>query len=106
MFTNTPQLFGAEIQSVASVTFDEGRIVRWVDYWDGRHFGREKAAGMRVPDDQFPGGLGAETTTDSPDVRIRTAATDLMGALTTADPKRAAELLTPDAAWEDLPLHL
>lgn len=106
MFTNTPQLFGAEIQSVASVTFDEGRIVRWVDYWDGRHFGREQAAGMRVPDDQFPGGLGAETTTDSPDVRIRTAATDLMGALTTADLKRAAELLTPDAVWEDLPLHL
>jgi ketosteroid isomerase-like protein len=106
MFTNTPQLFGSEIQSVASVTFDDGRIVRWVDYWDGRHFGREQAAGMRVPDDQFPGELGAETTTDSPDVRILGAATELMGALTAADPKRVTELLTPDAVWEDLPLHL
>lgn len=106
MFTNTPQLFGAEIQSVASVTLDGDRIVRWVDYWDGRHFGSAEAAGMRVPDEQFPGQLGAQTVTDSPDVRILGAATELLGALNAADQDRVTELLAPDAVWEDLPLHL
>jgi hypothetical protein len=55
LFMSTPELFGAEIRSVSPVDFGHGRRVeRWVDYWDGRHFGTSGVAGLRVPADQFP----------------------------------------------------
>jgi hypothetical protein len=106
MMTNTPHLFGSEIRALASVTFDDGRIVRWVDYWDGRHYGTEQAAAMRVPAAQFPGSVGSETTSDTTDQRVRATATALIGALNSADPSRITAQLAPDVVWEDLPLHL
>ena len=34
---DTPAFFGKEIRALSSVTFDSHRkIIRWVDYWDGR----------------------------------------------------------------------
>src|ERR1700733_14521032 len=45
-FTDTPELFGGEIRILAAIHFKDGKIVRWIDYWDGRSFGAEAAAKM------------------------------------------------------------
>ena len=31
---DTPELFGGEIRFLTAVDFADGKIVRWVDYWD------------------------------------------------------------------------
>src|SRR5687767_14257784 len=31
---DTPELFGGELRILAAVDFSDGKIVRWVDYWD------------------------------------------------------------------------
>src|SRR5690349_12967980 len=37
MFADTPELFGRELRILGAVSFDsDGKIVRWMDYWDGR----------------------------------------------------------------------
>jgi hypothetical protein len=38
-FTDTPELFGGEIRILAAIDFKDGKVVRWIDYWDGRSFG-------------------------------------------------------------------
>ena len=53
-FTDTPELFGGEIRILAAIDFKDGKVVRWIDYWDGRSFGAEAAAKMRTPPDKFP----------------------------------------------------
>jgi hypothetical protein len=36
-FVDTPAFFGFEIRALSPVVFDgQGKIIRWVDYWDGR----------------------------------------------------------------------
>src|ERR1700742_1258847 len=35
-FTDSPELFGHEIRAIAAVDFQNGLVVREVDYWDGR----------------------------------------------------------------------
>ena len=37
-FTDTPELFGGELRILGAVDFKDGKIVRWVDYWDSRNF--------------------------------------------------------------------
>ena len=34
--TDTPELFGGELRILAAIDFADGKIVRWVDYWDPR----------------------------------------------------------------------
>jgi hypothetical protein len=36
-FVDSPAFFGQEIRALSSVTFDSShKVIRWVDYWDGR----------------------------------------------------------------------
>jgi hypothetical protein len=36
-FVDTPAFFGQEIRALSSGTFDSDyKIIRWIDYWDGR----------------------------------------------------------------------
>lgn len=59
--TEGPETFGAEIRAICAVDLTDGKVTRWVDYWDSRDFGVETAAGMRLPDDQFPATFGLGT---------------------------------------------
>ena len=90
VFTDTPELFGAEIRSFAAVDIKDGKIVRWVDYWDGRHFGTELAAKLRTPSDKFPTDFKEATVPGSASPKIaqlRTSCTRLSRA-TTPKPQR------------------
>ena len=103
--TDTPELFGGEIRAIAVIDMEDGKIVRWVDYWDGRGFGNtDLVRSMRVPEESYPHELGASTVTDR-DGKIAEAAQKLSAALAAGDANRAGELFAYDAQFEDMALR-
>lgn len=100
--TNSPELFGHEIRLIAAVDFHAGRVVRQVDYWDGRHFGIDATNQLRVPQAQFPRTYGEDVVHEQTPVALRRVAARLNAALDTGD---TAGLFTPDATFEDLALR-
>jgi hypothetical protein len=103
--TDTPELFGNEIRTLSAVDMLAGKIIRFVDYWDGRHFGADAVAKLRAPDDEFPASLGAETAPGTTNAAIREASNALNDAFGANDANRAAARFTDDAVFEDLTLR-
>lgn len=104
-FTDTPELFGAEIRILAAIDIKDGKVVRWVDYWDGRHFGAELATEMRTPSDKFPTDFKEATVPGNASPKIRAAANKLHAAFAGNDAKAAAALFSSDAVYEDMTLR-
>jgi ketosteroid isomerase-like protein len=104
LVTDTPELFGGEIRTITIADLEDGKIVRLVDYWDGRGFGADLAASLRVPADAYPHDLGAAAVTSRPGP-IATAAAELTAALGAGDPDRAGGLFSYDAVFEDMALR-
>jgi ketosteroid isomerase-like protein len=103
--TDTPELFGGEIRAIAVIDMEDGKIVRWVDYWDGRGFGNiDLVSSMRVPEASYPHELGASTVTERAG-KIAEATHELNAALAAGDANRASELFTYDAQFEDMALR-
>ena len=73
--TDTPELFGGELRILAAIDFDDGKIVRWVDYWDSSAFDTGLYDQFRTPEDAFP--------TDLKDSQVPTrAAAEMIDAAT------------------------
>ena len=70
-FTDTPELFGGEIRILAAIDFKDGKVVRWIDYWDGRSFGAEAAAKIRTPPDKFPTNFDYDVASDGASAKIK-----------------------------------
>jgi hypothetical protein len=104
-FTDTPELFGGEIRFLAAIDIKDGKVIRWIDYWDGRHFGAELAAKMRTLADKFPTDFKESTTPDNAAPAIRAAAGKLQAAFAGNDAKGAAALFSSDAVYEDMTLR-
>ena len=51
---DTPELFGGEIRFLTAVDFADGKIVRWVDYWDSSAFDTGLYTQFRTPDRDRP----------------------------------------------------
>src|SRR5262252_4766936 len=102
--TDTPELFGGEIRTITIADLEDGKIVRLVDYWDGRGFGTQLAGSLRVPADSYPHDLGASTVTSRPGP-VATAAAELSAAFAAGDTDRAGELFSYDAVFEDMALR-
>ena len=102
--TDTPELFGGEIRAISIADLEDGKIVRLVDYWDGRGFGAELAGSLRVPADSYPHDLGVSTVTSRPGP-IATAARELTAAFAAGDADRAGELFSYNAVFEDMALR-
>ena len=102
---DTPELFGGELRILAAVDFSDGRIVRWVDYWDATPFDAHLYAQMRTPADVFPADLkdGVVATQAAPEVV--TAATALQSAFAAGDADAAAGLLHTDVELEDMTMR-
>ncbi|MEO8526259.1 MAG: nuclear transport factor 2 family protein [Caldimonas sp.] len=100
-FIDTPELLGSEFRFLSSITFDSNaKIVRWVDYWDGR------SSKVRLP----IGTLGPYPTDFHDDVvnasaRIQQVSQALATALQAGDATAASQLFTADAVFEDMALH-
>jgi hypothetical protein len=104
--TDSPELFGSELRTISAVDLTDGKIARFVDYWDGRQMAPEALAGWRVPADQFPSTFGEETAPSTSHDRIGAAVDRLVAALTSANASAVGALLSPDAVFEDLTLQI
>lgn len=102
---DTPELFGGELRILAAVDFADGRIVRWLDYWDSSAFDDDLYDQLRTPTESFPTDLkdGIVATRAAPE--LVEAATALHAALAAADGPGARALLHPDVVFEDMALR-
>jgi len=106
VFVDSAEMFGNEIRVIAPIDFRDGKIVREVDYWDGRHFGSAATQAIRTPPDQFPAEFGESTVGEQSPAALRDVVSALSHAFATGDPAAAAALFTTDATFEDLTLHV
>jgi hypothetical protein len=100
-FTDTPELFGGEIRILAAIDFKDGKIVRWIDYWDGRSFGAEAAAKFRTPPDKFPTNFDYDVSSDGASAKIKDVAQKLATAFAAGDAQAADALFSYDAVYMD-----
>jgi hypothetical protein len=105
-FTDTPELFGGEIRILAAVDLKDGKVVRWIDYWDGRSFGAETAAKLRTPPDKFPTNFDYDVASDGASPKIRDVAQKFTAAISSGDATAAAALFSYDAAYLDRALRV
>lgn len=106
LYVDSPEMFGSEIRLIAPIDFRDGKIVRQVDYWDGRHFGTATTQAIRAPEDQFVTDFGEAATGEHAPAALREVVSALSHAFATGDAAAAAGLFTTDAVLEDLTLHI
>jgi hypothetical protein len=99
LLRNTPELFGDELWGFAAIDFENGKVVRQVDYWDGR---RIPFVEHRVPDDQFPSDFGESRVTRRRNPVIKKLTKALGAAIESGNSAVAAALFAPEAVFEDL----
>lgn len=104
-FTDTPELFGDEIRILGAVDVRDGRIVRWVDYWDSSGFDTEAYEGLRAPAGQFPADFMEATVGQVASPGIVAASEALQQAFAAGDVEAAAALFSYDAVYEDMSLR-
>jgi hypothetical protein len=104
-FTDTPELFGGEIRILAAIDFKDGKIVRWIDYWDGRSFGAELAAKMRTPPDKFPTNFDYDVASEGASAKIKDVSQKLAAAFAAGDAAAAGALFSYDAIYLDRALR-
>ncbi|GLX48787.1 hypothetical protein Shyhy01_17370 [Streptomyces hygroscopicus subsp. hygroscopicus] len=105
-FTDTPELFGHEIRPLGAVNFRNGKITRWIDYWDGRAFTIAGIEQERTPADRFPTDFKEAVVGETASPTLRLTVRKLSHALGTGDVAQATSLFHPDAVLEDQALHL
>lgn len=108
--TCTPELFGQEALCVVAVDVRDGKIVRWVDYWDARHFGvveaqQLEAARPRGKGEPFPESFGEEGLDTTASERMQTTCALLASAMASSDAAAAASLFSWDCVFEDMTLR-
>jgi hypothetical protein len=99
-FVDTPAFFfGQEIRALSSVTFDSDRkIIRWVDYWDGRSSLHQNTILSTYPADF----RDSEQNADPAAVQ---AARALQAAFAAGDAAAAVALMSYDVVHEDMAAH-
>jgi hypothetical protein len=101
---DTPELFGGELRILAAINFRDGKIIRWVDYWDAGPYDEQLYVKFRTPGAHFPRDLkDAEVPTQAAPEPVA-AATALQHAFTAGDAP-AANLLHTDVVLTDMSLR-
>jgi hypothetical protein len=104
---DSPELFGAEILVLAAVDIDDdGKITRWVDYWDGRHFGLKMLSQLGgTPEESFPSSFGEENIPSGAAPEMRAFVEQLTERLGRSDVTGASTMFALDAVLEDMTTH-
>ena len=102
---DTPELFGGELRILAAIDFADGKIVRWVDYWDGSAYPNNLYAQFRTPAETFPTDLkdGEVPTRAAP--RARRHLHGVAAGLRPTDSAAAHDLLHTDVVLVDMALR-
>ncbi|KAH8900702.1 hypothetical protein GQ53DRAFT_757681 [Thozetella sp. PMI_491] len=95
---DTPALFGSELRGIASIDMENGKVIREIDYWDGR---RVPLTDQRVPDDQYPTDFRESAVKKTPDPVLQGVVNNLHEALSTGNSSVTAPLFNVDAVLED-----
>ena len=101
---DTPELFGGELRILAAVDLEDGKIVRWVDYWDSSSYDSGLYAQYRTPEESFPRDLKDDQVATRAAPELTAAATALHRAVSEGD-EGVGELLHPDVVIEDWALR-
>ena len=102
---DTPELFGGELRILAAIDLADGKIVRWVDYWDSSAYSSDLYARFRTPADAFPTDLkDGEVPTRAAPGLVDTCTT-LHGALAAGDAAGVHDLLHTDVVLADMALR-
>ena len=104
-FTSTPEQSGHEIRAVSVVDIRGGQFIRWIDYWDGRHYGVAATESQRVPASKFPANFGEQKAGQRIPAVLQQTVTEISGSLTRGDAQAAAGVFAEDGVLEDLTLH-
>jgi hypothetical protein len=101
---DSPELFGAEILVLAAVDIDdEGKITRWVDYWDGRHFGLKLLGQLGgTPPESFPASFGEENIPSAAAPEMKAFVEKLTERLDRSEVSEASAMFAVDAVLEDM----
>ena len=102
---DTPELFGGELRILAAVDFRDGKIVRWVDYWDAAPYPDELYVKFRTPDAQFPRDFKDAEVQSQAAPELVAATTALQRAFAAGDPSAVADLLHTDVVLSDMSLR-
>jgi hypothetical protein len=98
-FVDTPAFFKQEIRALSSVTFDSNhKIIRWVDYWDGRSSLSPNTIPSTYPTDF----RDSEQNADRAAVWVGEA---LQAAFAAGDAAAAVALMSVDVIHEDMATH-
>ncbi|KAF5679998.1 hypothetical protein FHETE_540 [Fusarium heterosporum] len=97
-FEDTPTMFGSELRGIAALNMEDGKVVRQVDYWDGR---RTPLAETRTTDSRYLTDLGESAINRAPNSTLQGIVDGLNKALSTGNSSAAAALFDVDAVWED-----
>jgi hypothetical protein len=97
---DTPDFFvPQELRALSSVTFDSNRkIIRWVDYWDGR----SALIANTIPS-TYPADF--EDSEQNADPAVIQSATKLQAAFAAGDAAAAVALMSYDVVHEDMAAH-
>lgn len=102
---DTPELFGGELRILGAVDFVDGKIVRWVDYWDSFFFDTAAYEAMRTPAESFPRDLKESGVPSQAAPELLEVAGALQGGFAAADVEAVAALLHADVLFEDMALR-
>jgi ketosteroid isomerase-like protein len=102
---DTPEMFGGELRILSAIDFADGKIVRWVDYWDSTAYGTDLYRQYRTPADKFPADLGDARVESRAHPALIEAATALHQGLAAADPTAAAAAMHTDVVLADMALR-
>jgi ketosteroid isomerase-like protein len=106
-FIDTEGMFGpSEIRLAGAIDFRAGKIARWIDYWDGRHFGLDSSNALRLPSDQFPDDFGESEVGEAASPIMQGVANSLTKALRSHDRSLLTELFAADAVFEETTVHV
>ena len=98
-FVDTPAFFDFEIRALSSVTFDGNRkIIRWVDYWDGRSSLQQNIITSAYPADF------RDSEQNAGPAAVQ-AAQALQAAFAAGDATAAVALMSYDVVHEDMAAH-
>jgi hypothetical protein len=98
-FVDTPAFFRQEIRALSTVTFDrQGKITRWIDYWDGRSSLIPNAIASTYPAD-------FKDSEQNADPAVAAAAAKLQAAFAASDADAAVALMSADVVHEDMSAH-
>lgn len=103
-FTDTPELFGGELRILGAVDVRDGRIVRWVDYWDSTAFDDALYA-QYTEGVELPASFMEESVGVAAPERMQKVSERLSRAFASGDARAAAALFSYDAVFEDMSLR-